>query len=83
MQVCLSEECRGASGIHCTDRLRGRSLATYRERAAFGAQQPCGWIGVQVSPMTRAFGDSLGMTGLYGGNLQATPARQPRRTRQD
>ena len=31
------------------------------------AQQPCGWIGVQLSPMTRAFADSLGMTGLYGG----------------
>jgi serine protease Do len=29
--------------------------------------RPCGWIGVQVSPMTRAFGNSLGMTELYGG----------------
>ncbi len=31
------------------------------------AQQPCGWIGVHVSPMTRAFAGSLGMTELYGG----------------
>ena len=30
-------------------------------------QQSCGWIGVQVSPMTRAFADRLGMTELYGG----------------
>jgi serine protease Do len=27
----------------------------------------CGWIGVQVSPMTRAFADSLGMVEPYGG----------------
>jgi serine protease Do len=26
----------------------------------------CGWIGVRVSPMTRAFADSLGMTEPYG-----------------
>jgi S1-C subfamily serine protease len=26
----------------------------------------CGWIGVQVSPMTRPFADSLGMTEPYG-----------------
>ncbi|MBV8286707.1 MAG: PDZ domain-containing protein [Hyphomicrobiales bacterium] len=38
---------------------------------AFVAQQEqqavvCGWIGVRVSPMTRAFADSLGMTEPYG-----------------
>jgi len=27
---------------------------------------PCGWIGVGVSPMTRAFADSLGMAEPYG-----------------
>lgn len=26
----------------------------------------CGWIGVQVSPITRPFADSLGMTEIYG-----------------
>jgi hypothetical protein len=26
----------------------------------------CGWIGVEVRPMTRPFADSLGMTELYG-----------------
>ena len=26
----------------------------------------CGWIGVQVSAMTRPFADSLGMTEIYG-----------------
>ena len=35
-----------------------------------GQAQPasgvCGWIGVQVSPMTAAFADSLGMTEIYG-----------------
>jgi S1-C subfamily serine protease len=34
-------------------------------------QQPnggasCGWIGVQVRPMTAAFAESLGMTEIYG-----------------
>src|SRR5215470_5674796 len=37
---------------------------------AVAQQQPnsgsCGWIGVQVSPMTAAFADSLGMTEIYG-----------------
>jgi S1-C subfamily serine protease len=27
---------------------------------------PCGWIGVGVSPMTKAFADSLGMAEPYG-----------------
>jgi serine protease Do len=27
---------------------------------------PCGWIGVQVSPMTVAFAESLGMAEAYG-----------------
>ncbi len=31
-----------------------------------GGSGLCGWIGVQVSPMTRAFADSLGMTEPYG-----------------
>src|SRR6516164_2075516 len=26
----------------------------------------CGWIGVKVSPMTKPFAESLGMTELYG-----------------
>jgi len=29
-------------------------------------QRLCGWIGVQVSPMTAAFAESLDMTELYG-----------------
>jgi len=32
-----------------------------------GAPVFCGWIGVSVSPMTRAFADSLGMVQPYGG----------------
>ena len=32
-----------------------------------GAPVFCGWIGVSVSPMTRAFADSLGMVEPYGG----------------
>ena len=41
-------------------------------QAPLAAQQPgegvpiCGWIGVQVRPMTRPFADSLGMTEPYG-----------------
>ena len=31
-----------------------------------GGRGVCGWIGVHVSPMTRAFADSLGMTEPYG-----------------
>jgi serine protease Do len=30
------------------------------------ATNPCGWIGVRVSPMTAAFADSLGMAEPYG-----------------
>jgi S1-C subfamily serine protease len=29
-------------------------------------EAPCGWIGVTVSPMTRAFAESLGMDEPYG-----------------
>jgi serine protease Do len=40
-------------------------------RAIVAEQTPssnelCGWMGVQVSPMTAAFADSLGMSELYG-----------------
>jgi len=51
----------------------GASRATYSYVAhAAVAQQtgnendPCGWIGVTVSPMTAAFADSLGMDEPYG-----------------
>ncbi len=37
----------------------------------------CGWIGVQVSPMTRAFADSLGMAEPYGAIFDLPEAGSP------
>jgi serine protease Do len=37
----------------------------------------CGWIGVQVSPMTRAFADSLGMAEPYGAIFDQPEAGSP------
>jgi S1-C subfamily serine protease len=37
-----------------------------QQAGAQSGQDVCGWIGVQVSPMTKPFADSLGMTELYG-----------------
>ena len=39
-------------------------LAAYAQRPATSTD--CGWIGVKVSPMTKPFADSLGLTELYG-----------------
>jgi serine protease Do len=39
-------------------------LAARAQRPATSTK--CGWIGVNVSPMTRPFADSLGFTELYG-----------------
>jgi serine protease Do len=39
-------------------------LAAYAQRPATSTE--CGWIGVKVSPMTRPFADSLGLTELNG-----------------
>ena len=45
-------------------------------------QQPkgvssCGWIGVQVRPMTAAFAESLGMTEIYGAIFDRPEAGSP------
>jgi serine protease Do len=37
----------------------------------------CGWIGVEVRPMTKAFAESLGMTELYGGIFDQPEAGSP------
>jgi S1-C subfamily serine protease len=37
-----------------------------RDSDAADMADVCGWIGVQVSPMTKPFAESLGMTELYG-----------------
>ena len=37
----------------------------------------CGWIGVKVSPMTRAFADSLGMAEPYGAIFDQPEAASP------
>ena len=39
--------------------------------------QLCGWIGVQVSPMTRPFADSLGMTEIYGAIFDQSQPNSP------
>jgi len=44
----------------------GSDGADSAQGRAHSGQEDCGWIGVQVSPMTRPFADSLGMTELYG-----------------
>jgi serine protease Do len=41
-------------------------LAQASPAAAQGNEDACGWIGVAVSPITKAFADSLGMTEPYG-----------------
>ena len=54
--------------------------------AAPAARRPqsaaCGWIGVDVRPMTAAFADSLGMTEVYGAIFKrpvgASPAAHAR-----
>ncbi len=48
-------------------------------RPALRAQglDPCGWIGVAVSPMTTAFADSLGMAEPYGAIFDAPEAGSP------
>ncbi len=48
-------------------------------RQVFHAQVAagCGWIGVQVSPMTRAFADSLGMAEPYGAIFDQPEAGSP------
>jgi serine protease Do len=38
---------------------------------------PCGWIGVAVSPMTRAFADSLGMAEPYGAIFEQPEPESP------
>jgi S1-C subfamily serine protease len=42
-----------------------------------GVEAVCGWIGVQVSPMTRPFAESLGMTELYGAIFDRPEANSP------
>jgi serine protease Do len=53
----------GALALFCGMALPGepRGLATQAQAA-----DPCGWIGVAVSPMTSAFATSLGMAEPYG-----------------
>jgi serine protease Do len=36
------------------------------QAGAQGHQDPCGWIGVDVRPITKPFAESLGMTEPYG-----------------
>ena len=40
----------------------------------------CGWIGVKVGPMTRAFADSLGMAEPYGAIFDQPEAGSPAAT---
>jgi serine protease Do len=45
--------------------------------SAVAAQNACGWIGVQVRPMTKLFADSLGMTAPYGAIFEQPETGSP------
>lgn len=46
--------------------VKSDNTGTVESALAQNEQPVCGWIGVQVSAMTRPFADSLGMTEIYG-----------------
>jgi serine protease Do len=51
---------------------QGLPAASAQEKGAV-----CGWIGAEVSPMTKAFAESLGMTGPYGAIFDRPQPRSP------
>jgi serine protease Do len=55
----------GAIALFCGTALLGEPHSLATPAQAQGAD-PCGWIGVAVSPMTSAFATSLGMVQPYG-----------------
>jgi serine protease Do len=52
--------------ISATALICGFSLASSPAVELAQGSDTCGWIGVQVSPMTTAFAESLGMVEAYG-----------------
>jgi serine protease Do len=52
-------------------------LGEPRDPAQAQATDPCGWIGVAVSPMTSAFATSLGMVQPYGAIFGAPDPGSP------
>jgi S1-C subfamily serine protease len=57
---------RGMAAITAAAATVCLGIAWMQPGQAQQAPTVCGWIGVQVSPMTAAFADSLGMTEIYG-----------------
>jgi serine protease Do len=52
--------------ISATALICGFALASIPAVGLAQGSNACGWIGVQVTPMTQAFADSLGMAEAYG-----------------
>jgi S1-C subfamily serine protease len=52
--------------ISATALICGFALASTPAVGLAQGSDACGWIGVQVTPMTQAFADSLGMAETYG-----------------
>ena len=60
-----------ATGATTTPQVHASPITTSVAKTAIAQNEKegpsvCGWIGVQVSPMTMPFAESLGMTELYG-----------------
>ncbi len=56
----------GATILICGFALAGQTLPAAPAVQLAQASDACGWIGVAVTPMTRAFAESLGMAEPYG-----------------
>jgi serine protease Do len=53
-----------ACAMACMAHARPASAAVVQQSPS--GRDPCGWIGVSVSPMTAAFAESLGLAQPYG-----------------
>ena len=55
----------------------GATLVQERKQEKESGNEPCGWIGVAVSPMTPAFADAIGMAEPYGAIFNQPEADSP------
>lgn len=60
---CLANEARPPIASPLDGAAAARNAIAQQQQ---GGDRACAWIGVHVSPMTKAFADSLGMTEPYG-----------------
>jgi serine protease Do len=66
----------GAIAVFCGMALLGEPRGPVTRAQAQGAD-PCGWIGVAVSPMTAAYANSLGMAAPYGAVFEQPEPESP------